>query len=104
MMLSQPFTPSGTAVKWMGTADPATPADQTLQSRVAHLGMILPFSNLGVEFAGVTWKQLVCGAQLAVSHINSGNETIVPGLSGLISQLQRLDSSIYDTGCPRAHA
>jgi hypothetical protein len=76
-----------------------TSVDQTMQSRVAHLGMILPFTNVGIEFEGMAWKQVVCGATLAVSHINSGNETVVPGMRGLITNLQRLDSSMYDTGC-----
>jgi hypothetical protein len=97
--LNQPLIPTGTAIKWIGTTHPATPADQTLQSRVAHLGMIMPFTNNGVELEGIAWKQVTCGAKLAVSHVNSGDETIVPGLRALITNLQRLDSSIYDTGC-----
>lgn len=97
--LGQPSTESGTAIKWMGTTDSTPPTDQTMQSRVAHLGMIFPFTNVGVELEGIIWKQLVCGAKLAVSHVNAGNETVVPGLTGLVTNLQRLDSSIYDTGC-----
>jgi hypothetical protein len=76
------------------------PADRTpVQSRRAHLGMILPFTNDGVELEGITWKQVICGATLAVSHVNAGNETVVPGLRGLVSNLERLDSSMHDTGC-----
>jgi hypothetical protein len=79
--------------------DGPAPSDGTLQNRVAHLGMIMPFTNNGVELEGIAWKQVTCGAKLAVSHVNSGDETIVPGLRALITNLQRLDSSIYDTGC-----
>lgn len=90
---------AGTAVKWGRTANPATPIDQTTLTRVAHLGLMLPFTNLGVELAGMSWKQVICGAQLAVAHVNAGNESVVPGLSSLVSNLNRLDSSMYDTGC-----
>jgi hypothetical protein len=63
-----------------------------------QLGIILPFTNVGVELAGIQWKQIVCGVKLAQLHVNSGSETIVPGLRSLTANLTRLNSSIYDTG------
>jgi hypothetical protein len=106
--------------RWTPTAENSTFAERWVQSspfvfsttdnsvpydvlgaagRVAHLGLILPFTNVGVELAGISWKQVICGATIAVSHVNAGNETVVPGLGGMLSNLRRLDSSMYDTGC-----
>jgi hypothetical protein len=70
-----------------------------MAQNTAHLGVILPFTNTGVELSGTTWKQLICGAQLAVAHVNMGNESVVPGLLGMTSGLTRLNTTIYDTGC-----
>jgi hypothetical protein len=65
----------------------------------AHLGLILPFTNEGVELAGMSWKQVICGAQLAVAHVNEGNESVVSGLRGMTSNLTYLNSTMFDTGC-----
>ena len=71
---------------------------------VAHLGLILPLTDDGVQLQGMTWKQVICGAQLAVSHVNTGNEAIVPGLRGLISGLAQLNATMCDTGSTRVEA
>jgi hypothetical protein len=88
------------------TADNSIPLDVIAavhDSRVAHLGMILPYTNDGFQL-GQKWEHVICGAALAVSHVNARDETTVPGLRGLVNNLERLDSSMYDSGCTRAEA
>ena len=64
----------------------------------AHLGLILPYTSGGEELSGITWKQVVCAARLAVTHVSERDETVVPGLEALTANLTNLTSSMYDTG------
>eukprot|EP00966_Prymnesium_polylepis_P189686 4395070-Prymnesium_polylepis.1 len=66
--------------------------------KTTHLGLILPYTNKGDLLAGDLWKQTHCAAIIAVSHVNSKFEGIVPGLAALTSNLETLNSSTYDTG------
>ena len=47
---------------------------------------------------GLTFKQLTCGARLAVNHVNARDEGVVPGLGRMVSNLTHLAGLIYDTG------
>ena len=64
----------------------------------AHLGLITPQSLEGNVFGDVKWKQVSCAAMLAVKHVTQGNETIVPGLKALTSNLTNFTGGLYDTG------
>ena len=65
----------------------------------AHIGLMLPYTNKGSLLAGdLFWKQMHCAAIIAVSHVNSKFEGIVPGLAALTSNLETLNGSTYDTG------
>jgi len=68
--------------------------------KTAQIGMIMPWTDedSGKVLEGVTWKQMICAGRLAVHHVNSRFEGIVPGLGSLVSNLTHLTGKIYDTG------
>lgn len=62
------------------------------------IGMIMPQTNNGAALPGITWKQVTCAALLAVQHVNNNDNTIVPTLSTITSNLGTLTGNLYDTG------
>ena len=70
------------------------------QPKTATIGVLLPYTDArdGAQLAGSSWKHMVCAAQLAVAHVNSGREGVVPGLTGIVSNLTSLTARIYDSG------
>ena len=68
-------------------------------AKPAHIGLILPqTTSVGEPFPGVTWKQVVCASRLAVHHVNTKNETVVPNLASMAANLSILTANFYDTG------
>eukprot|EP00966_Prymnesium_polylepis_P196168 4546839-Prymnesium_polylepis.1 len=67
-------------------------------TKTARIGLILPYTNNGELLTGDLWKQTHCAAIIAVSHVNSKFEGVVPGMANLTSELTTLNHNTYDTG------
>ena len=70
----------------------------SMASKSAQVGLIMPQTINGETELSTKWKQVTCAAKLAVAHVKSGTETIVPGLADLTSNLTNFDATLYDTG------
>jgi len=64
------------------------------------IGMIMPYTNADKQqpLPGSTWRQVICAGKLAVSHVNSRHEEIVPGLGAIVGNLSWLSDRVYDSG------
>ena len=47
---------------------------------------------------------MICAARLAVSHVNAGNASVVPGLNASVANLHSVIGSIYDSGYTESKA
>ena len=70
----------------------------SMAAKSANVGLIMPQTINGETELSTKWKQVTCAAKLAVAHVKSGTETIVPGLADLTSNLTSFDATLYDTG------
>ena len=70
----------------------------SMATKSAQVGLIMPQTINGETELSTKWKQVTCAAKLAVEHVKSGTETIVPGLASLTSNLTEFDATLYDTG------
>ena len=64
-----------------------------------RIGLVMPISNEAAQsllFQG--FLSFTCTAKLAVRHINERDDTIVPALSALTSNLSSINATVYDSG------
>ena len=67
-------------------------------SKSGSIGLIIPQTKPGTSSAGFDWKQVTCGALLAVKHVNDGDESVIPSLAAITANLTNLTGTLYDTG------
>ena len=67
--------------------------------KTVKIGMIMPVSNFATQQAlGVNFFSLTCAARLAVEHVNSRDESVVPGLGQMVHNLSRIEAAYFDSG------
>ena len=72
----------------------------TTTSKMGSIGLLMPITNqLGSPptVLGPQFLSLTCAANLAVIHVNTGDDSVVSGLSELVQNFT-INATVYDTG------
>lgn len=65
--------------------------------KVGKMALLFPVTFGGEEQIDPAFLSLTCGAQMAVHHVNTRDEVVVPGLGKLVQNIT-LNFTLYDTG------